>query len=110
MGVYFIKNWLAENYDICFLTETHMTKGKQFFINSFVCFHNAYSEADCEHPRGGVSYLVSETFMQYIVSVNTDMDNFIKLIVSGNHVLFGNYIPPVDSIYFSEDCFADVRK
>ena len=71
-------------------------------------YHNAYSEADCEHPRGGVSCFISENFMHHLVSVTSDTANFIKLVVSGNHTLFGNYIHPVDSIYFTEDCFADI--
>ena len=84
-----------------------MTKGQKFSVKSFVPYHNAYS-ADCEHPRGGVSCLISENFMQHLVSVSSDTANFIKLVVSGNHTLFGNYLPPVDSIYFTEDCFAGI--
>ena len=94
----FVRNWITENCDICFITETHMTKGEHFMLELFTSFHNEYSEPSCEHPRGGISCFIKTSFMNNVTSVNTDIENFIVITVAGNHTVFGAYIAPKDSL------------
>ena len=102
----FVNGWLKDNFDVCFITETHMTKGQMFTLESFVPFHNASSEPGCKHPRGGISCFIQNSFMENIKDVDRDTENFIILSVGGLHTLFGTYIPPSDSLYFDETLFA----
>ena len=60
-----------------------------------------------EHPRGGIFCLILPNCISLVLSVNTDTFIKLNLNVIGSHTLFENYIPPIDSIYFSEDFFVD---
>ena len=104
----FIRDWLFKNFDICYITETQMTKGGVFELDSFLPFHNAYSKPSCNHPRGGISCFIQKSFMKNIMHVNIEIDNFIILTLKGNHTLFGVYITPSDSIYYEENSFAEL--
>ena len=46
--------------------------------------------------------------MAYIKCVNVDYEGHIVIIFNGNHKIFGSYIPPRDSMYFSEQCFYEI--
>ena len=103
-----VNDWLINHFDICFITETHMTKGELFILHSYLSFHNAYSQQDCRYPRGGISCFIKKTFMKNVLHVNTSIENFIILTLIGNHTLFGVYIEPSDSIYYDESLFAEL--
>ena len=104
----FIHDWLLSNFDICFITETHMTKGEVYNIESFQSFHNSYSQPSCDHPRGGISCFIQMKIMKNISKVDIEVENFIILTLKGNHTLFGAYITPSDSLYFDETLFAEL--
>ena len=38
-----IQKWLSKNFDIVFLSETHLLKGEKYKIDSFKDYHNAFS-------------------------------------------------------------------
>ena len=69
----FIRNWLLNNFDICFITETHMTKGEAFNLELFLSFHNAYSEPSSDHPRGGISSGLSQ-------SLEPELDGLVTVV------------------------------
>ena len=104
----FIRTWLYSNFDTCFITETHMTKGEVFDIQLFFSFHIAYSKPFCDYPRGGISCFIQKDFMKNIMHVDTQSDDFIILTLKENHTLFGEYITPCDSIYYDEGSFAEL--
>ena len=47
-----IKNWILNNVDICFLSETHLAAGQFFDVPPFITLNNQYS-ANVKKPRGG---------------------------------------------------------
>ena len=100
-----IRSWLSSNFDICFITETHMTKGEAFNLESFLSFHNAYSKPTCDHPRGGVSCFIQKKFIKNTIDINIEIENFIIVTLKGNHTLFGVYITPSD---YDESSFAQL--
>ena len=102
----YISQWIKSKFDLCFLSETHFTKGQLFDLLPYISYHNAYSNIYDKHPRGGISCFVNPNLFQYIVDVNCDTPENIVVTFKGGHKIFGCYIPPVDSMYFSEDNFA----
>ena len=102
-----VAKWLYMNCDICFLSETHMTKGQIFEIPNFICFNHPSSVIDDKKPRGGMCCLIKDCYLEKIQKVRTDMPDFIVVSLLGGHTVFGNYIPPKDSRYFDEKQFSD---
>ena len=49
-----VSDWLEKNCDICFLSETHMTKEEYFKMDNFKCIHHPYSDIFGKKPRGGL--------------------------------------------------------
>ena len=35
-----VNNWLFKNFDLCFVSETHLTKGQIFEVSRFRVIHN----------------------------------------------------------------------
>ena len=56
-------------------------------------------------PRGGVSCLIRPTCMEFVKDIDKSQSDLITLILIGDHRIFGNYIPPADSIYFKDEMF-----
>ena len=46
--------------------------------------------------------------MAHIKCINVDYEGHIVITFNGNHKIFGSYIPPRDSMYFSEQCFYEM--
>ena len=90
------------------MSETHLTKGQKFELNGFKAYHHPFSDAHCRHPCGGVSAFIHNSIEAYIENVETIHANHIVLTMKGNHRIFGSYIPPSESIYFSEECLWDI--
>ena len=92
--------WLNTNFDIIFISETHLTKGQSFKLLDYKEFHNSYSEYDCTKPRGGLSCFIKNHLLQYVEEVEKVNEGNISIIFKGGNIVFGSYIPPVDSPYF----------
>ena len=61
--------WLKDNFDVLFISETHLTKGQQFRLDDYNDYHNSYSEYDAKKPRGGISCFIKHDFVQYVDEV-----------------------------------------
>ena len=100
-----ISSWFCKNFNICFLLETHMTKGEDFNIDYFKCCNNPFSDVLAKKARGGVTCLIKLEYMQHVTKVNCDNPDNIIISLHGRHTIFGSYIPPSDSIYYSDLSF-----
>ena len=69
----FIVNWMIKNFDIVFISETHLTKGQKFEIKDFKAVHNPYSSVDDLKARGGVSCFIEVSYMKHIACVDTSV-------------------------------------
>lgn len=103
-----VLGWLNKNCDICFVSETHMTKGENFDIENFKCINHPFSDVLGSKPRGGVMCMIKDDYMQYVTKINRDIPDNIVITFHGGHTIFGSYIPPSDSIYYNETCFASI--
>ena len=92
--------WLKNNFDVLFISETHLTKGQQYKLNDFKDYHNSYSDHDAKKPRGGISCFIKNHLLQYVDEVLKDSDDNITIIWKGGSSIFGSYIPPDNSPYF----------
>lgn len=88
-----------------FISETHFTKGQKFDIPGYKSFHNSFSSISDKKSRWGISCFISNSYIQYVLDVNCHNNNHILVTFKGQHRLFGSYIPPSDSIYYSEEYF-----
>ena len=95
----FIVNWLVTNFDIVFISETHLTKGQKFEIKDFSAVHNPYSSVDDLKARGGVSCFIKITHMKHIAYVDTSVSENVIVRFKNGDVIFGSYLPPSDSPY-----------
>ena len=103
-----VSGWLAKNFDIVFLSETHMTKGQAFKIHNFKCINHPFSDAMVKKPRGGMTCMVKHKYMQYVTRIDRDTPDNINVRFHGGHTIFGSYIPPVDSLYYNDICFTHI--
>ena len=71
-------------------------------------FHNAFSDISAPKPRGGVSCFIKDSFIQNIEKVEKNISEIIIVRIKGGAVLFGSYIPPVDSPYFNITDFCKI--
>ena len=99
---------MHSNFDIIFITETHLTKGQIFDLNDFVSRHNSYSTVDDVKPRGGISCFVKPTFLKYIKNILVDIPGHIVINFKSGDVIFGCYIAPYDSAYYDITDFSNV--
>ena len=102
-----VKNWLLLNTDICFLTETHLKPEQKFNVPPFITINNPCT-GHSKKPRGGVSCLIMPNYMEYVINVDKSLNDMIVLTLLGDHKIFSNYIPPVDSIYFKDEMFTSI--
>ena len=93
-----VSGWLHKNFDLCFVIETHMTKGEKFDLEGFKCFNHPFSDVLASKPREGLMCLIKQEFMQYVMEVNRDNPDIIVVNLHGGNTIFGIYIPPSDSI------------
>ena len=104
----FIQNWFRLNFDIIFISETHLTKGQYFEIPDFVARHNPYPTVDDAKSHGGVCCLIAPRYLCHIKVIVCDIpENIIINFKSGDSV-FGTYIPPSDSRYFEATDFSNI--
>ena len=67
-----IQKWLSKNFDIVFLSETHLLKGEKYKIDSFKDYHNAFSTNEDQKARGGVSCFINNSALPHISKVEKD--------------------------------------
>ena len=70
----------------------------------FITINNPFS-GSLKKPRGGVSCLIRLTCMEFVKDIDKSQSDLITLTLIGDHRIFGNYIPPADSIYFKDEMF-----
>ena len=103
-----VSGWLNKNFDVCFLSETHMTKGEDFSIENFKCTNNPFSDVLMNKPRGGLTCLIKYAYMQHVTKIEKETPDNIIVRFRGGHTILGSYIPPIDSIYYKETCFTSI--
>ena len=100
--------WLQTNFDIVFITETHLTKGTRFSIPDFNQYHNPLSDHNDRKPHGGVSCFIKNSMLPHIKKVYKNIQEMIVVEFAGGHKIFGCYIVPRDSPYSNEGDFAKI--
>ena len=90
------------------MSETHFTKGQKFELPDYKPYHNPFSDVLCRQPCGGVSAFIHTSVQEYVEHVETNYTNHVIITLKGGHRIFGSYIPPSESIYFSEECIWDI--
>ena len=103
-----VSGWLLKNCDLCFVSETHMTKGEKFSLDDFKCFNHPFTDVLGSKPRGGLMCMIKHEFMQYVTKIDRDNPDNIIVTLQGGSTIFGLYIPPSDSIYYNDKCFTTV--
>ena len=104
----FIQNWFRLNFDIIFISETHLTKGQIFEIPDFVVRHNPYSTVEDTKARGGVSCFVVPHYLCHIKEIVCDIPENIMINFKNGDSVFGTYIPPSDSRFFEATDFSNI--
>ena len=95
----FINDWLTVNFDIIFISETHLTKGQIFELKNFGAVHNPYSTVDDIKPRGGISCFIKTNFSKHVKRSDISVPENIIVTFKNGDVIFGSYVPPSDSPY-----------
>ena len=104
----FIHNWLRSNFEIVFITETHLKKSQPFELKDFIVRHNSYSTIEDLKPRGGIFCFVKPSYLKYVTSVKTDIPDNIIVNFKNGDVIFGTYIAASDSPYYNTTEFSNV--
>ena len=104
----YVISWLQTNFDIVFVTETHLIKGTRFSVPHFTPFHNPVSDHTDRKPHGGISCFIRSSISHLITKVETDTSETITVFFIGGHRVFGNYIVPASSPFFDEGAFTRV--
>ena len=103
-----VSSWLYKNCDICFLSETHMTVGQPFKVDRFKCINHPFSDVFAKKARGGLACMVKLDFMQFVTEINRDTPDHMILSFHGGHKVFASYIPPSDSLFYTDTCFTSI--
>ena len=103
-----VYKWLHSNFDVIFITETHLTKGQIFELDAFNSYHNSYSTIDDTHPRGGISCFAKPSLLKYITDITTETPGLIVIKFKNGDIVFGSYIAPYDSAYYNITDFSPV--
>ena len=90
-----ITEWLKTNYDICFITKTHLCKGQYFKLEDFIEYHIAFSTHKEKKPRGGISCFITPSYLQYIEGINTQSPEHIAITFRSGDVVFRAYLIPI---------------
>lgn len=93
--------WIYEQ-DMLFVSETH---GKETEINQFQIaaqYKSVYGK------RGGITVYIKNEWANEVTDVQTNECYVgITLKCAPKYTFIGVYIPPYDSVYYNETCFAD---
>ena len=100
-----VSAWLYKNFDVCFVSETHMRKGQSFKVDNFKCSNHPSTDALGSKARGGIMCMIKTEFVQHVIDVKLDTTETIIVTFRGGHKIFGTYIPPVSSVYYEETSF-----
>ena len=52
--------------------------------------------------------MVKLDFVQYITDINLDTLDHIIIKFHGGHKIFSSYIPPSNSLYYTDTCFTSI--
>ena len=104
----YVISWLQTNFDIVFVTETHLIKGTRFSVTHFTAFHNPVSDYKDRKPHGCISCFIRSSILHLITKVEKDISETIIVFFIGGHRVFGNYIVPASSPFFDEGAFTRV--
>ena len=103
-----IQQWLSKNFNILFLSETHLVKGEKYKLKSFVEHHNSYSSHEDKKSRGGISCFIKNELLPFISEIDKESTGHIRLKFTNGSIVFSSYIAPVDSPYADPTEFASV--
>ena len=103
-----IQNWLNKNFDIVFLSETHLVKGEKYKLPSFTDYHNPYSDHMDRKPRGGVSCFISNSCVDFVEDVDRSSSDHILIRLTNGTIVFSTYVAPADSPYYDPLDFSNV--
>ena len=103
-----IQNWLNKNFDIVFLSETHLVKGEKFKLLSFNEYHNSFSTDMDRKPRGGVSCFINNSWMDFVEDVDVSSSDHILVRLNNGTIVFSSYVAPADSPYCDPLDFSNV--
>ena len=103
-----ILEWIQTNFDIVFITETHLTKGTRFSMPDFTEYHNPLSDHNDRKPHGGVSCFIRTSVLKFVKKVYKNTSEMIIVELIGGHKIFGCYIVPRDSPYANESDFVNL--
>ena len=98
----------TKQFNIIFMSETHLTKGQKFELFDYKAYHNPFSDVLCRQPCGGVSVFIHKSIQEFVEHVDKTHTNHIVVTFKGGHCIFGSYIPPSESIYFCEEFLWDI--
>ena len=99
---------MQTNFDIIFVTETHLIKGSRFCLPGFISFHNSRSTSDDKKPHGGVSCFLKKSIYHNVRKITKNISEMIIVELIDGHKLFSNYIAPIDSPYSDISAFSKV--
>ena len=102
------QNWLKNNFDIIFLTETHLVKGERYKLKNFTDFHNPFSDHTDHKPRGGISCFVCSELLPFVSEIKKDAPGHIAITFINGQIIFSSYIAPIDSPYYNPTEFCNV--
>lgn len=97
-----------KKFDFIFLTETFSTKFPSFLFPSYEAYISPgvkVSYASTARLSGGVVLLVRKLYNSMIKQIEVEYDNTIVLLLHSvelDVLLIGMYIPPANSVYYSE--------
>ena len=103
-----IQNWFKENFNIIFLSETHLTKQEKYKLASYTEHHNPYSDEKDRKARGGVSCFIKDCMVEYIEEVNKTTAGHISVRFKNGDMVFSTYIAPQDSPFYDPMDFCNV--
>ena len=103
-----IQSWLNKNFDIVFLSETHLVKGEKYKLPSFTDYHNPYSDHMDRKPRGGVSCFISNSCEEFVEDVDQSSSDHILIRFTNGTIVFSTYVAPADSPYYDPLDFSNV--
>ena len=96
-------SWLKE-FNLIFISETHFTKGQKFDLDDYKSYHNCFSDVNSRKPCSGVSAFIHSSIQDYVCTVDdSNYSNHIVVDLKGGHRISGSYIPPSDSVHYSEE-------
>ena len=103
-----ILQWLNKNFDIVFLSETHLVKDEKYKLNSYTEYHNPFSTHTDRKARGGVSCFIRNDLVTFVEEIDTSLSDHILVRFTNGNIVFGSYIAPIDSPYCDPSNFSHI--